>query len=125
MTKKEKEHILNMNDAGKSLADISDETGIPKNTIKSFLRRSKIVENKTVCLNCGVVLTHIPHKKKKKFCSDNCRMHYWNAHPDKMSHTNASIIKCEVCGKDVLSYRKKPRRFCSRECAAKGRACHE
>lgn len=122
MTDKEKIAIKALNAAGMSLTDISAQLSISRNTVKSFLKRSKTED---LCLNCGTVLPHIPHKKKKKFCSDKCRMHYWNVHQNEMSHTNATIIKCEVCGKDVLSYRQKPRRFCSRECAAKGRACHE
>ena len=121
MTNVEKNAIISMNEKGMSVTEISEILKI-KNTIKSFLQRKKTAD---VCLNCGAVLTHIPHKKRKKFCSDKCRMHYWNTHQNGMSHTSAAIIKCEVCGKDVLSYHKKPRRFCSRECAAKGRACHE
>ncbi len=122
MTNVEKNAIISMNEKGMSVNEISEILKISKNTIKSFLQRKRTDD---VCLNCGAVLTHIPHKKKKKFCSDKCRMHYWNAHTNEMSHTSAVIVKCEVCGKDVLSYRKKTRRFCSRECAAKGRACHE
>ncbi|MCM1007902.1 MAG: sigma-70 region 4 domain-containing protein [Ruminococcus flavefaciens] len=122
MTNIEKNVIISMNDKGMSVAEISEILKISKNTIKSYLQRKKTAD---VCLNCGAVLTHTPHKKRKKFCSDKCRMHYWNVHQNEMTHTNSVIIQCEVCGKDVLSYRKKPRRFCSRECAAKGRACHE
>ena len=122
MTNIEKNAIISMNEKGMSVTEISEILKISKNTIKSFLQRKKTAD---ICLNCGTVLIHIPHHKKKKFCSDKCRMHYWNVHQNEMSHTNAAIIKCEVCGKDVLSYRKKPRRFCSRECAAKGRVCHE
>lgn len=122
MTDKEKTAINNLVGMGTSITDISEKLNISRNTVKSYLQRKKTAD---VCLNCGAVLTHTPHKKKKKFCSDKCRMHYWNTHQNEMSHTSAAIVKCEVCGKDVLSYRKKPRRFCSRECAAKGRSCHE
>ncbi len=122
MTDKEKTTIDNLAASGTSITDISEKLHISRNTVKSYLQRKKTVD---VCLNCGAVLTHIPQKKKKKFCSDKCRMHYWNTHPNEMSHTNAVIIKCEVCGKDVLSYLKKTRRFCSHECAAKGRIRHE
>lgn len=122
MTDKEKTTIDNLAASGATITDISEKLRISRNTVKSYLQRKKTAD---VCLNCGADLTHIPHKKKKKFCSDKCRMHYWNTHPDEMSHTNSIVIKCEVCGKAVLSYRKKPRRFFSRECAAKGRACHE
>ncbi len=122
MTDKEKTTIDNVAASRTSITDISEKLHISRNTVKSYLQRKKTVD---VCLSCGAVLTHIPKKKKKKFCSDKCRMHYWNTHPNEMSHINAVVIKCEVCGKDVLSYRKKTRRFCSRECAAKGRIHHE
>lgn len=125
MTQIEKDRISEMLRSGKSPAEISDKLGISYNTVKSFLRRNKPAVEKPVCPNCGEPLVFTPHKKKKKFCSDKCRMHYWNTHPQEMNLTNATTIQCEVCGKDVLSYRKKPRRFCSRACAVKGRACHE
>lgn len=108
--------------SGYSVTDIAKTLQISRNTVKSYLQRKKSV---ITCLNCGEQLVFTPHKKKKKFCSDKCRMHYWNTHPQEMNLTNATTIQCEVCGKDVLSYRKKPRRFCSRACAVKGRACHE
>ena len=100
------------------VSKIAAQIGISKNTIKSYLQRKKVSD---VCLNCGSVLKHIPHHKKKKFCSDKCRMHYWNTHPQEMTLKNATIIKCEYCGKDVFSYRKKARRYCSRACAIEGR----
>ena len=100
------------------VAKIAEQVGISRNTIKSYLQRKKAAD---VCLNCGAVLKHFPHHKKKKFCSDKCRMHYWNTHPQEMALKKAIIIKCEHCGKDVLSYRKKARRYCSRACAVEGR----
>ena len=62
------------------VSKIAIQIGISKNTIKSYLQRKKVAD---VCLNCGSVLKHIPHHKKKKFCSDKCRMHYWNTHHKK------------------------------------------
>ena len=100
------------------VAKIAEQVGISRNTIKSYLQRKKAAD---VCLNCGAVLKHFPHHKKKKFCSDKCHMHYWNTHPQEMALKKAIIIKCEHCGKDVLSYRKKARRYCSRACAVEGR----
>ena len=118
MTIEEKAKIDNLISARYSVSQISQQLGLSKNTVKSYLQRKKMSD---VCLNCGAALKHISHHKKKKFCSDKCRMHYWNTHPQEMSLKNATIIKCENCGKEVFSYRKKPRRFCSRSCAAKGR----
>lgn len=118
MTDKEKRTIDSLAAKKVPITKIAEQVGMSKNTVKSYLQRKKLPD---VCLNCGTTLKHIPHHKKKKFCSDKCRMHYWNTHPQEMSLKNATVIKCESCGKEVFSYRKKPRRFCSRACAAEGR----
>lgn len=118
MTNSEKMKIETLARAKMPASQIAEQLGLSKNTVKSYLQRRK---NADVCLDCGVVLKQIEHHKKKKFCSDKCRMHYWNTHPQEMSHKNAVTIQCEHCGKDVFSYRRKPRRFCSRACAVLGR----
>ena len=62
MTDKEKIAIKALNAAGMSLTDISAQLSISRNTVKSFLKRNKTED---LCLNCGTVLTHIPHKKRR------------------------------------------------------------
>ncbi len=122
MTIQEKTKIDALAATGISTTEIANQTGISRNTIKSYLQRQK---KQTFCLNCGGILKMTPHKKRKKFCCDKCRMQYWNKHPEEMKLSNATEIHCETCGKTVIRYRKTPRKYCSHSCAAQGRKKHE
>jgi len=118
MTGKEKARVTEMTLSGHSVSEIAEELGVSKNTIKSFLRRNK---NEMVCLNCGAVITQQPHKKMKKFCSDQCRMKWWNAHPSDMIRKSAVKLQCQCCGKEFQDYSVKQRKYCSRSCYIKMR----
>ena len=45
-------------------AQIAGETGLPVNTVKSYLRRHP-VEAQSVCLQCGKSVIQAPHRKEK------------------------------------------------------------
>jgi len=36
-----------------------------------------------VCKNCGAELTHVEGRRKKEFCSDNCRATFWQKNNKK------------------------------------------
>lgn len=111
MTNEQKQRIYQLKNAGKSLTEISCELEISRNTIKSYLRRSK---DESYCPVCGSILVHQPHKKQKKFCSDQCRMAYWRKSNTK---TDAMIpITCAGCGKKFYAYKSKNRKYCSFLC---------
>ena len=111
MTQSQKEIISQMLAAGKKTAKIAEALGISPNTIKSYLRRSK---DESYCPVCGAILVHQPHKKQKKFCSDQCRMAYWRKSNIK---TDAMIpITCAGCGKKFYAYKSKNRKYCSFLC---------
>lgn len=77
--------ILELFKQGKKMIDISRELNIPYNTVKSVVRRNE--ENKIKvslkssilgkCLCCGKDIAIIEGKKKRVFCSSNCRVKYW------------------------------------------------
>lgn len=82
MTTKEKNNIRLLRQKGLSFTEIAAETGIPRNTIKSFCRREEILSAEQLsarhlCRNCG---KPIPQKsnRPKAFCSDQCRWDWWN-----------------------------------------------
>ena len=95
MTKDEKNKVLALQESGKKPVEIATELNLPYNTVKSYLRRSKVVQedkevkivedarDKTKCLCCGMVLNVVVGKKEKKFCSDRCRLKYWREHHGK------------------------------------------
>ncbi len=79
MTDKEQRIIKNLRADGYSMMDISLLTSVPYNTIKSYFRRHKEALPKyTKCLNCGMEIKVIKGHKIKRYCSDRCRISYWN-----------------------------------------------
>lgn len=80
------ERIIELFNSGKKMIDISRELNIPYNTVKSIVRRRNGSEKKeevvvtksaNVCLCCGKEITFVEGKKKRIFCSSNCRVKYW------------------------------------------------
>ena len=65
-------------------------------------------------------IVQIEGKKKKRFCSDKCRMSWWNHHRDKLQHRNPISIKCKCCRKVFISS-DSSRKYCSMNCYNKTR----
>lgn len=66
---------------------IASSLDMSPNTVKSYLRRRSLAENAIIkCQFCGVGVRQNPHRKTKKFCSDKCRMAWWNAHPEQVEY---------------------------------------
>ena len=95
MTDELKDKILEMKYGGAKAIRIAKELNMSYNTVKSFIRRHKddnselakmIIgesHDETKCLCCETELEFVAGKKKKKFCSNNCRLKYWRKHHDK------------------------------------------
>ena len=110
MTEADKTQIIKLRAKGCSYKKISAETGISENSIKSFFKR-----NKDFCPVCGIPLIG------KKYCSDKCRISWWNKHPHR---TSAMIeCKCETCKKTFFAYPSKARKYCSKKCY--GKSCRK
>ena len=113
MTNEEKEMIIGMHKAGMGYKAISKATGVPVTSVSSLCRRSRDEDR---CLQCGAVLSHTPHRKKKKFCSDECRMLWWHSHQEEINKQAYYTKNCMYCGKEFVSYGNDHRKFCSKEC---------
>ena len=120
MTVSQKQKILAMRENGGKYSVIAAEFGLSENTVKSICRRNTLVASANpdtdFCLQCGKPLVCIPKKKQKKFCSDKCRMAWWNVHPEAMSRKAVYKFVCVQCGADFESYGDADRKFCSRAC---------
>ena len=125
MTDLQKQNVVYLRGRGDKYASIADTLGISENTIKSYCRRKSLVfrpsDAHDVCVNCGHDLEHIPGKKKKRFCSDQCRMAWWNAHPDAVNRQSFYHFTCPTCGNEFESYGDANRKYCSRACFAVAR----
>ena len=99
MTNGEKMLIAQQRRQGVGYTEIARKLGMSVNTVKSYCQRNGIkpagktaVKSDSTCRQCGNTLQQIPGKKKKQFCSDACRMHWWHDHRE-MSKT-ARGAKC-------------------------------
>ncbi len=128
MTEQEKTHIRELQQQGMSYGDIATQTGISRNTIKSFLRRDidkpaqlVIAPITSSCQYCGCEISMTPHKKAKKFCSDSCRMQWWNAHRDLVKVNVVYQLECQCCHKQFSDPGHKNRKYCSVACYRQAR----
>lgn len=121
MTYEQKRQIEALRLNNMSYGKIAKETGVSKDSVKSYCRRHGLKKEDLIlyekCLQCGTPLVQTAGRKLKKFCSDACRMEWWN------SHQEASVCKeknrkiCEFCGEEYYSS-KPSSRFCSCKCYA-------
>ena len=125
MTNAERSHIVELQQKGYGYKKIATITGLPQNTVKSYCSRHPVQVNLIgqdgLCRNCKKPLEQTPHKREKKFCSDVCRMTWWNNHPELVQRKAYYTVTCAHCGKQFESYGNAHRRFCSRACYAEFR----
>ena len=121
MTNTEKLLIAQQLKHGLGYTDIAKKLGMSVNTVKSYCQRNGLRRSRstaapkqvdTVCRQCGSALIHTPGRKKKKFCSDTCRMRWWHAHREL--GRNARAARCQTCGKEFVTDRAQ--KYCSHPC---------
>ena len=126
MTTEELKIIYDLQQQGLGYKKIAAVTGLPVNTVKAHCRRHKVaapvsVEPDAFCKGCGKPIKRIPNAKPRMYCSDECRMRFWNSHRDEVKHRAIYSFQCPNCGREFQSFGNPNRKFCSRECAAEAR----
>ena len=122
MTREQKLMIMSLRDQGLGYKRIADRLGISINTVKSFCRRQKEKPHEEdrsgpfVCKYCGVTVRQTPGRKQKLFCSDKCRMKWWNEHPELVERKAFYERTCSNCGKVFSVYGNAKRKYCCHEC---------
>ena len=124
MTTAQKERIEYLRSKGNSYAAIAADLGMSENTVKSYCRRNNIgiaIKQEqhsptAACANCGCPLAHTPGSKRKRFCSDKCRMAWWKAHPEAVDRKAVYRFLCPTCAELFEAYGNANRKYCSRAC---------
>lgn len=131
MTDEQKMQITKLRADGYGYIRVAQMLGISENTVKSFCRRynltGKVATEVTriqvpsddgihKCRNCGIAVEQKPGRKEKKFCSDKCRMKWWNNNLDKVKRKAVYEFICPHCGKSFTVYGNSHRKYCSHEC---------
>ena len=128
MTNEQKKRLEQLRLEGFGYKRIAAELGISINTVHSFCRRhpdkikTPAYRTENTCLYCGVKLHHTPGAKKRKFCSDRCRITWWNAHPEAGTKRKVREVACGFCGATFFVIGEQTRMYCSRICSARARA---
>ena len=122
MTNEQKMLIASLREEGLGYKRIADRVGISVNTVKSFCKRNDgkpaamPKSDTSVCRNCGKKIMQTQGKKRRKFCSDECRRKWWNSHLDLVDRRAVYEYTCPGCGKKFSVYGDANRKYCSHEC---------
>ncbi len=129
MTTIQKQRIERLRGKGETYTSIAAELKISENTVKSYCQRNGLgagyiaEQTKPVdaCGTCGRTLEHTPGSKRKRFCSDECRLLWWKEHPESLSRKAVYNFTCAHCGTEFSAYGNKGRKYCSHACYAADR----
>lgn len=135
MTNEQKETLVRLRLEGFGYSSIAKAVGLSVNTVKSNCRRNNLPclkgeshddrgkkVNPLYCKYCGKLLNQKPASKPRKFCSDKCRLAWWNCHSAEVNRKAYCSFVCAHCGKEYTVYGRKQSKFCSRTCAGRHRA---
>ncbi len=118
MTDMQKADIIRLRNEGLSFGKIAVELKLSVNTVKSFCSRNR---GELLCLYCGTPIQQPRRTRQKKFCSDKCRMQWWNAHKNDVNRKAMYVFTCACCGKTFQAYGNDHRKYCSRDCYIRAR----
>ena len=116
MKPQDKIAIDNLRMEGKSAGDISIALHLSINTVRSHIRRHPDIPNARCCKTCGAFVAQNTGRREKKFCSDKCRMDWWNSHGEEINKKAYYTLVCEACGKEFESYGNNRRKYCCQSC---------
>ena len=128
MDKRQIEEIQVLRKNGKSMGQISKETGIPVSTVKSHFRRHGTFHDGmaksspgATCTQCGKALKSKGRGKPKRFCCEPCRRTWWKENTALSEAASKHQVTCATCGKSFGSFKSRNRKYCSHECFIKNR----
>ena len=113
--------IIALQRQGYGYRKIATLLGLSPNSVKDYCRRNPYIPDEEKCPQCGKRLVNTPHKREKKFCSDKCRLAWWNSHPELINRKAIYHLTCAHCGKPFDAYGKANKKYCSRSCYADAR----
>ena len=99
---------------------------LPVYTVKSYCQRHpvRVVEEKPEegnCRECGATLEQMQGKRKREFCSNQCRQRWWNKNKDKLTRKTYHTNICPWCETEFSIYGRPMQIFCSRACYDRAR----
>lgn len=126
MTIEQKDQIRVLRGNGRTYAQIARALSVPEGTVKTFCNRNKVAanspakESSPACAYCGAPIVQPEHRKQKRFCSDKCRMRWWNQNRAQIATGSKLEKTCPVCHTAFFCY-DKGRKYCSHSCYVQAR----
>ncbi|MCE5344507.1 MAG: RNA polymerase subunit sigma-70 [Eubacteriales bacterium] len=125
----EKRTITRLREGGKSYAEIAENLHLSVNTVKSFCLRGGVKTLQALrkeadpsrCMQCHKPIEQQTGHKRKRFCSDRCRLQWWNQHRAQMNRKSCAEKTCAHCGNAFVSYPHEERKYCSHACYIQAR----
>lgn len=125
----EKRTITRLREGGKSYAEIAENLHLSVNTVKSFCLRGGVKTLQALrkeadpnrCMQCHKPIEQQTGHKRKRFCSDRCRLKWWNQHRTQMNRKSCVEKTCAHCGNAFVSYPYERRKYCSHACYIQAR----
>ena len=122
MKESEKIRIKELREEGIGYKKIANVLRINVNTVKSFCRNNKLMteelNDRDICKYCKKPIIQVEHRKKKIFCSKECKTKWFNINRAK---TGSEKIICKNCGKSFNAYIYEHRKYCCHSCYIKSR----
>jgi len=123
MQKELRNKIFELRNSGMGYKSIAKELSLAPSAVRSVCTAKYNNPDKYgTCKNCGIRIKQTPGKKKRQFCSDKCRMAWWNSHATEVKKKAFYTFKCQCCNSDFVAYGVNKRTYCSSECYLKNRA---
>ena len=72
--------------------------------------------NTLPCRWCGKSVAQTPGRKEKLFCSEPCRVKWWNRNRHSSQCKTCLQLVCPTCHKPFSSYGNPNRKYCSQSC---------
>ena len=127
MTMEQKNQIIKLRNAGCGYTEIAKLLSLMKDQVSGFCRMNALTglqasasnEKKSTghyCPNCGKENSRKTGHKPIRFCSSECRVHWWNTHPENVNRKAFYTSTCAHCGKEFTVYGNANRKYCSHEC---------
>lgn len=126
MTEKQKSEVRRMRSNGATYKRIADALCLSMNTVKSYCNRNNIkkavsVTQSDLCDNCGGPIIQKEKVKRRRFCCTECRVKWWNSHPEEVNRKAMYKNRCAFCGTEFRAYGNNHRKYCSHQCYIRSR----
>lgn len=107
--------IQRLRQKGYGYVRIAQMLGLSENSVKSFCRRHPLPTADSrpdgVCPQCGAKVD-----SRRRFCSDACRVAWWNAHREHPAGKEQAHFVCQHCEKPFVRYPAQKPKYCCHAC---------